>query len=78
MLRGDAHEHFRRPGEIVLAEAERRQRIVGMGIESGVDMAKLLAAGAYISEALDRRPESKLGRVPHDSRRQAGTLEISE
>ena len=50
----------------------------GMGIETGVDMAKLLAAGAYISEALDRRPESKLGRVPHDSRRQAGTLEISE
>ena len=50
----------------------------GMGIETGVDMAKLLAAGAYISDALARRPESKLGRIPKDSRRQAGTLEKSE
>jgi hydroxymethylglutaryl-CoA lyase len=43
--------------------------LTGMGIETGVDMGKLLAAGAYISEALDRRPESRLGRVPADSRR---------
>ena len=50
----------------------------GMGIETGVDMATLLAAGAYISDALARRPESKLGRIPKDSRRQAGTLEKSE
>jgi hydroxymethylglutaryl-CoA lyase len=44
--------------------------LTGMGIETGVDMAKLLSAGSYISEALNRRPESKLGRVPADSRRE--------
>jgi hydroxymethylglutaryl-CoA lyase len=43
--------------------------LTGMGIETGVDMAKLLAAGAFISETLNRRPESKLGRIPTDSRR---------
>ena len=42
----------------------------GMGIETGVDMARLLDAGAYISAALTRKPESKLGRVPADSRRE--------
>ncbi|MGH8397544.1 MAG: hydroxymethylglutaryl-CoA lyase, partial [Gammaproteobacteria bacterium] len=43
--------------------------LTGMGIETGVDMDKLLEAGTFISEALGRRPESKLGRVPADSRR---------
>jgi hydroxymethylglutaryl-CoA lyase len=43
--------------------------LTGMGIDTGVDMTRLLAAGTYISEALNRRPESKLGRVPADSRR---------
>jgi isopropylmalate/homocitrate/citramalate synthase len=43
--------------------------LTGMGIATGVDLVKLLAAGAFISEALSRRPESKLGRVPADSRR---------
>ncbi len=43
--------------------------LTGMGIETGVDMGKLLAAGEFISEALARRPESKLGRIPSDSRR---------
>ncbi len=43
--------------------------LTGMGIETGVDMLKLLAAGNFISETLNRRPESKLGRVPADSRR---------
>ncbi|HEV7164151.1 MAG TPA: hydroxymethylglutaryl-CoA lyase [Gammaproteobacteria bacterium] len=43
--------------------------LTGMGIETGVDMTKLLAAGAFISETLHRIPESKLGRVPPDSRR---------
>lgn len=43
--------------------------LTGMGIATGVDMSKLLAAGTYISEALNRRPESKLGRIPADSRR---------
>ncbi|HVA56182.1 MAG TPA: hydroxymethylglutaryl-CoA lyase [Gammaproteobacteria bacterium] len=43
--------------------------LTGMGIETDVDMAKLLDAGALISEALARRPESKLGRIPSDSRR---------
>ena len=43
--------------------------LTGMGIDTGVDMAKLLAAGAYISETLKRAPDSKLGRIPADSRR---------
>ena len=47
----------------------------GMGIETGVDMAKLLAAGHFISEALARKPESKLGRIPADSLRDARTLD---
>lgn len=41
----------------------------GMGIETGVDMGKLLQAGAFISETLHRSPESKLGRIPASSRR---------
>ncbi|HEY1773865.1 MAG TPA: hydroxymethylglutaryl-CoA lyase [Gammaproteobacteria bacterium] len=43
--------------------------LTGMGIDTGVDMAKLLAAGAFISDLLKRQPESKLGRIPADSRR---------
>ncbi len=43
--------------------------LTGMGIDTGVDMTKLLAAGAFISGMLDRKPESKLGRVAADSRR---------
>lgn len=49
--------------------------LTGMGIETGVDMAKLLAAGRFISEALTRPPESRLGRIPADSRRDARTLD---
>jgi hydroxymethylglutaryl-CoA lyase len=48
----------------------------GMGIETGVDMSRLLDAGAFIGEALDRAPASKIGRVPDDSRRSADTLEL--
>ncbi len=43
--------------------------LTGLGIETGVDMDRLLAAGAYISEALGREPASRLGRIPADSRR---------
>ncbi len=43
--------------------------LTGMDIETGMDMDKLLEAGNFISNALARRPESKLGRVPVDSRR---------
>ncbi|HEX2667567.1 MAG TPA: hydroxymethylglutaryl-CoA lyase [Gammaproteobacteria bacterium] len=43
--------------------------LTGMGIGTGVDMAKLLAAGAFISGMLNRTPESKLGRIPADNRR---------
>ena len=50
----------------------------GMGIETGVDMAKLLTAGKFISAALQRTPMSKLGSVPSDSRRDASTLDISK
>ena len=49
--------------------------LTGMGIETGVDMAKLLAAGHFISAALARQPESKLGSIPADSLRDARTLE---
>ncbi len=43
--------------------------LTGMGIVTGLDMGKLLAAGAFISSTLKRQPESKLGRIPPDSRR---------
>jgi len=43
--------------------------LTGMGIATGVDMDKLLAAGSFISGVLNRRPESKLGRIPEGSRR---------
>lgn len=35
----------------------------GMGIETGVDMQKLLAAGRFISESLGRLPASKVGKA---------------
>ncbi|MHB8406402.1 MAG: hydroxymethylglutaryl-CoA lyase [Gammaproteobacteria bacterium] len=41
----------------------------GMGIETGVDLDKLLQAGAFISAALSRRPDSKLGKIPAESRK---------
>lgn len=43
--------------------------LTGLGIETGVDMDRLLAAGAFISDALGRAPASRLGRIPADSRR---------
>jgi hydroxymethylglutaryl-CoA lyase len=33
----------------------------GLGIETGIDLDKLAEAGAFISQALDRRPGSKAG-----------------
>ncbi|MGA7966175.1 MAG: hydroxymethylglutaryl-CoA lyase [Gammaproteobacteria bacterium] len=41
----------------------------GLGIETGVDMDTLLAAGAFISDALGRSPASRLGRIPAAYRR---------
>lgn len=35
----------------------------GMGIDTGVDMSKLLEAGRFISESLGRLPASKVGRA---------------
>ena len=35
----------------------------GLGIETGVDMAKLLAASRFISASLGRSPVSKLGKI---------------
>ena len=49
--------------------------LTGLGIDTGVDMDKLLAAGAYISKVLGRDPASKLGCIPGDSLRDAGTLD---
>ncbi len=42
--------------------------LTGLGIETGVDMDRLLAAGALIDTALDRQPASRLGRIPAGSR----------
>lgn len=39
----------------------------GMGIETGVDLEKLLETARFISEHLGRKPASKLGRVPPES-----------
>ena len=36
----------------------------GMGIETGIDLYKLLEVGHYISGELGREPTSKLGRIP--------------
>ena len=33
----------------------------GMGIETGVDLDKLLEAGRYISDHLGRKPNSNVG-----------------
>jgi len=35
----------------------------GMGIETGVDMEKLIEAGLFICDALGKTPTSKLGRI---------------
>jgi hydroxymethylglutaryl-CoA lyase len=35
----------------------------GLGIETGVDIDKLVDAGAYISEVLGRAPVSRVGRA---------------
>lgn len=43
--------------------------LTGLGIGTGVDMDRLLAAGAYISDALGQAPASRLGRIPAASRR---------
>lgn len=42
----------------------------GMGIETGVDLEKLLATARFINEKLGREPASKLGRIPRESARQ--------
>ncbi|HET9680214.1 MAG TPA: hydroxymethylglutaryl-CoA lyase [Gammaproteobacteria bacterium] len=39
----------------------------GMNIETGVDLSRLLDAGQFISNALDRAPASKVGSIPRDS-----------
>jgi hydroxymethylglutaryl-CoA lyase len=39
----------------------------GMGIETGVELGALLAAGRYICGQLGREPNSRLGRLPEDS-----------
>ncbi len=51
--------------------------LTGMGIETGVELTTLLAAGRFISDALGRKPASRLGRIPADSRRDARTLDKS-
>lgn len=38
----------------------------GMGIETGVDLGRLVATARFISDALGREPASKLGRVPEN------------
>ena len=43
----------------------------GMGIETGIDLDKLIDAGVYISEAL--RPQAELARLQGDPQQAAGT-----
>lgn len=52
--------------------------LTGMGIETGVDMTSLLAAGHFINDSLDRKPVSKLGRIPSGNLRSADTLMLRE
>lgn len=40
----------------------------GMGIETGIDIDSLIAAGRFISRALGREPASRMGRVPAGKR----------
>lgn len=39
----------------------------GMNIETGVDLNRLLDAGQFISNALNRAPASKVGSIPRDA-----------
>ncbi len=40
--------------------------LAGLEIETGIDLAALLEAGAFISKALGRQPASRLGRIPRN------------
>lgn len=48
----------------------------GMGIETGVDIDKLIEAGNFICPTLNVTPASKLGHIPSGARRRADTLEV--
>lgn len=39
----------------------------GLGVETGIDLSKLLDTARFICEALRREPASKLGKVPRES-----------
>ncbi len=41
----------------------------GMGVPTGVDLERVVAAGRLISDALERQPNSKLARMPQARRR---------
>ncbi|HEX5314926.1 MAG TPA: hydroxymethylglutaryl-CoA lyase, partial [Gammaproteobacteria bacterium] len=47
--------------------------LIGMGIETGVDLDALLDAGDFINRALSRRAESRLGRVAREQSRRFAT-----
>jgi hydroxymethylglutaryl-CoA lyase len=42
--------------------------LTGLGIETGVDIDRLLTAGTLINTALKRQPASRLGRIPAGNR----------
>jgi len=46
-----------------LATEDLLYMLDGMGIETGVDLDKLLEAGRYISDCLERGPVSRVGRA---------------
>ena len=46
-----------------LASEDVLYLLEGLGIETGVDMAKLRAAGRFISDALGRAPVSRVARA---------------
>ncbi len=41
----------------------------GIGVQTGVDLERVVAAGRLISDALERQPNSKLARMPQAKRR---------
>jgi len=54
MAAGDFHQSSGRPGEIVLVQLERRQRVPAVGVEAGLDHQQ------FGTEAVERRQDDRL------------------
>ena len=51
-----------------LASEDLVYMLHGMGIETGIDLDALIAAGRYICTAMGRTPASRLGLIPRSRR----------